>query len=360
MSAAPFGSDESHRRTGGRRLRRLAWNLRMLPRRLLERHVRSARVAGHVRHRHGPPHVDHGPDEVVVICVVRNGAPHVDEFIGHHLRLGVRHIVLLDNGSTDDTVLRAVEHERTTVLETTLPYGSYENVLKRYLAERFSRNRWSLCADVDERFDYPFSRQLPLHELVRYLDRNEFTILLAHMLDMFADGLTNDAAAERGGSLQEAFPYYDLTNVTSTEYEWGSVPDAAIRMYWGGIRHSLFGTRNGLTKAALARVDPGVELFHDWHHVSRGRIADVTGLLLHYPFAGSFRARVADAVATRRYGQVTTAEYRRYARGIRRGVQPDMTGGVRRLADVDSLLETGFLVASDRYRALLDSSRQGA
>jgi hypothetical protein len=331
----------------------------MLPRRLLDRHVRSARVAGHVRHLHGTQHFDHGPDDVVAICVVRNGALHVDEFIGHHLRLGVRHIVLLDNGSTDETVLRAVEHERTTVLRTALPYASYENVLKRYLAERFSRGRWSLCADVDERFDYPFSRQVPLEELVRYLDRGEFTILLAHMLDLFADGLTNETAGGSETSLQEAFSYYDLTSVTSTEYEWGSVPDPAIRMYWGGIRHTLFGTRNGLTKAALARVDPGVELFYDWHHVSRGRIADLTGLLLHYPFAGSFRAKVADAVATRRYGQVTTAEYRRYALGLRRGARPDMNGGVQRFVDVESLLETGFLFASDRYRALLGSSRQG-
>jgi hypothetical protein len=357
MSTAPFGSGGSDRRPGGRRLRRLAWNLRMFPRRMLERHFRRARVAGHVRHLHGPQQVDHGPDEVVAICVVRNGAAHVDEFLAHHLRLGVRHIVVLDNGSTDDTVLRAVEHDRTTVLETTLPYGRYENVLKRYLAERFSQGRWSLCVDVDERFDYPFSRQIPLEELVRYLDRGEFTILLAHMLDLFAEGLTNETG-EREGSLREAYPYYDLTDVRSTDYEWGRVPDAAIRMYWGGIRHALFGTRNGLTKAALARVDPGVELFYDWHHVSRGRIGDVTGVLLHYPFAGSFRTKVADAVATRRYGQVTSAEYRRYARGLRNGVRPVLsTGGVRRFADVESLLEVGFLFASDRYRALAAVSR---
>ena len=30
-----------------------------------------------------------------------------------------------------------------------------ENTMKRYLAERFSRGRWNLCADIDELFDYP-------------------------------------------------------------------------------------------------------------------------------------------------------------------------------------------------------------
>jgi hypothetical protein len=65
-------------------------------------------------------------------------------------------IVLLDNDSTDDTVSVASEYDDVTVLRTKLPFGvgvedtEGQNLMRRYLIERFGRNRWSLCVDIDE------------------------------------------------------------------------------------------------------------------------------------------------------------------------------------------------------------------
>ena len=62
-------------------------------------------------------------------------------------------------------------------------------------------------------------------------------------------------------------------------------------MHWDGIRRQVFGTSNGLTKAALTRPDGRFATFVDWHHTTP-RVADVTALLVHYPFANGFHEKV--------------------------------------------------------------------
>ena len=70
----------------------------------MEWRVRPLLLQACVRHVHGPTEFRYGEEELVALCVVRNGALHVRSFLDHHLSLGVKHVVLLDNGSTDDTV----------------------------------------------------------------------------------------------------------------------------------------------------------------------------------------------------------------------------------------------------------------
>ena len=53
-----------------------------------ENHIRPRVLSRNVEHISGPECVDYGLDEVVVICVVRNGASHIRSFIEHHFGLG--------------------------------------------------------------------------------------------------------------------------------------------------------------------------------------------------------------------------------------------------------------------------------
>src|SRR5215204_5426789 len=112
---------------------------------LMERVLRWI-LEHNVEHVHGPREVDYGIDELVVLVLLRNGRPYIKPFIEHYFSLGVKHIVFLDNGSTDGTVLRS-----------RLPFKKYNITLKQYLVERFGRGRWTLNADIDELFEYPYS-----------------------------------------------------------------------------------------------------------------------------------------------------------------------------------------------------------
>lgn len=332
-------------------LRKPVDTLRELPAKIAEWYIRPILLEGRIEHLTGPEQVEYAEDELLAICVVRNGAIHVRSFLEHHFRIGVKHIVLLDNGSTDETVALAESFDHVTVLRTECPYRKYENVMKRYLARRFSRNRWNLCVDIDERFDYPYSDRLNLDSFLRYLNERRFSALVTQMLDLFPDASLGELAEMRGLAVDAAELYYDTSAIRKSLYPWGVLSNPAVRMHWGGVRNVWFGTEPGLTKAALVFVDDAVELFVDWHHVRNVRIADLTGVILHHPFAGAFGARVSDAATTGRYGPSATSEYRQYQEGLFRSPGKALRGeAARRMTDVNALLDEGFVVVSESYR----------
>ena len=153
----------------------------------MEFRVRPYLLPRKVKHIHGPAKISYALDELLVISVVRNGELYIRSFLDHYRSMGVRHFVFLDNGSADHTLEMLCKQEEVTVLQTEAPYNKYENTMKRYLAERFSSGRWNLCADIDELFDYPFSEKLSLRDFLGYLNNNNYTAVVAQMLDMFSD-----------------------------------------------------------------------------------------------------------------------------------------------------------------------------
>lgn len=304
-----------------------------------------------VRHVCGPTAVSYDDDELLVICVVRNGEDYVRPFMEHYRALGVRHLVFLDNGSTDGTVERLCDYDDVTVLETDAPYDRYENTMKRYLAERFSAGRWHLIADIDELFDFPYSDRIRLRAFLRYLNQHGYTAVVAQMLDMFADRPLNAAPSAAGEDLTSTHRYYDISDVVTRNHRLLDVGHLGIRFHQGGIRRKVFGTMNGLTKAALVRMDGRVQPFVAWHHVRNARFADVSCVLRHYPFGRSFVAKVRDAVETGRYGRVTSDEYAAYWAVL--ATRPDVNlrlETAREWWSLDDLVDSGFLVVSPAYR----------
>ena len=333
------------------RLRGLGEDARTRLREFVELRARVQLLRGRVRHVHGPAAVPYAEDELLVICVVRNAEEYVHPYVAHYRALGARHLVFLDNGSTDGTVERLCAYDGVTVLRTDAPYERYENSMKRYLAERFSRGRWNLIADIDELFDFPCSDLLSLRAFLQYLNRHGYTAVLAQLLDMVADRPLSASPVERDEDLASTYRYYDVSDITKSDYPFVDVPDRRIRFHWGGIRRTVFGTKNGLTKAALVRMDGRVQPFVAWHQVRHARLADVTCVLRHYPFRPSFYRKVQDAVATGRYGRLTSDEYAAYWAVLSR--EPDLNlrrPTARELSSLDELLERDFLVVSPAYR----------
>lgn len=334
-----------------RRARRARTTARVRAHRALERRVLPAAVARRVRHLSGPRRVDYAPDELLVVCVVRDGVLHAPSFLRHHRDLGVAHVVVLDNGSTDGTLDVFAGQPDVTLLATDAPYRTYENAMKTYLARRFSTGRWNLCADVDERFDYPGSDRLGVAGLLGYLESTGATAMVAQMLDMLPEAPLQALRSDPGDDLEELYPWYDTSAVEVTDYPFGRLLDPAVRMHHGGVRRTLFGTRNGLTKAALVKLDGRLRPFVEWHHAEGAVVADVTAVLRHYPFVSTFAEKVAEAVRSGRYGYGTTDEYVAYQAGLSRGGDLHLRGpAARRLEGPEQLVDEGFLVAPERYR----------
>jgi hypothetical protein len=151
--------------------------------------------------------------------------------------------------------------------------------------------------------------------------------------------------------LREKYNLYDLSEVYKTEYTFGIVPDERIRMHWGGIRKQVFGTDNGLTKVSLFFMDSSIVPFVKWHHATNARIADVTCVLLHFPFVSSFAEKAKEAVQSQRYGYVTTNQYQHYHNELARNPAFNLNlPTAQALTDIDDLVQNGFLVVSESYR----------
>ena len=332
----------------------------------LLRWVWVRRVSLSVRHLHGPKRVAYAPDELVVVCLVRNGRPYIKSFIDHYLSLGVKHIVFLDNDSDDDTVAVAQDHERVTVLQTKLPFKKYVFAMKQYLISRFGKGRWCLYVDSDELFDYPYSDVLSLNSLLRYLNEKSYTAVAAYQLDMFSDRALPSRMNNRDEPLKELYKLYDISNIRRVEYTGpfgrrsNVIANEDIKIYKGGIRDVLFGVDPMLTKHPLIFVD-GEARHGDlgFHNIRNARIADFSCVLYHYKLIGGLQERIERDFQEGRLARRQLAGRLKYRDVFERNpgisIRQDTT---REIRSVNELIDSGFLVASDEYKRWVEARKE--
>jgi hypothetical protein len=341
-----------------------------LKRRILEdlaliRWVRRWRVHLSVKHLHGPKEIAYAPDELVVVCIVRNGRPYIKSFIDHYLSLGVKHMVFLDNGSEDDTVAVARSYERVTVIQSKLPYKKYEGAMIQYLISRFGKDRWSLYVDIDELFDYPYSDVVSLSSLLRYLNEKSYTAVVTQVLDMFPDRALSSRVSQKDEPLRELYRFYDLSNIKRKDYNPKSnvVANKDIKRYKDGIRSTLFDVPFALTNHRLIFFDGKVRpraSGRGLHLIENARLADFSCVLYHYKLVDGFREWAAQVVREKRYTRdLMLRHYNKYHQVLE--WNPDVRirqATARKLGSVNELIDNGFLVVSEEYRRWADAEKE--
>lgn len=326
--------------------------------------VRRRKLRREVVRLWGPGPEAARPDEATLVCLMRNGGSYISSFLEHYAELGVRQIVLLDNGSDDHTLDLVRGYDYVTVLQSQLPYQSYQMLFREYLFREYGVGGWRLVVDIDELFDYPHSTELPLPQLLSYLNAHDYTAVVAYMLDMFSPGPLGSRAATDNQCLKAMYPYYDISNIRTRSYveHYGGVntpSNPAIKLYWGGIRGTLFNSNDWLTKHPLQFPERGARLSGNFaHDVRDARIADFTSVLYHYKLTDSFRTQVRRAVGEQNYWR-GSLQYKAYQAALE--AEPDLRvseATARRLEHVDDLLDQEFLTISPAYDAWLERLRQ--
>jgi hypothetical protein len=326
---------------------------------LLER-VQKWILHHEIEHLHGPKEVDYGADELVVLVVARDGRPYIKSFVEHYRSLGAKHLVFLDNGSVDGTVEALTEYEDVTVLRTKLYFEKYAISMRQYLIERFGRGRWTLTVDQDELFDYPYSDVVSLKALLRYLNDNSYTAVVAQWLDMFSEELLSKATGDEEESLKEVLRFYDLSNIRTQSYETvgdlGNVlANEEIKVLRDGMVHTLFGFRALLTKHPLIFLDDRIKPMDlSEHWVGNARVADFTGVLLHYKNPSHFY-EVIQRKVTERHPDMYQRRWDAYFEALNKApgvaVMPETA---RELKSVNDLVGTDFAVVSRQYMELVE------
>src|SRR5215211_6322766 len=316
-----------------------------------------------IEHLYGPEEVPYEADELVLLCLLRNGRPYLKSFVEHHFSLGVKHIFFLDNGSTDGTVEALKGYENVTVLHTGLPFKRYEVSMRQYLVERFcQKGRWCLYADMDELFDYPYSDVVSLSSLLRYLNERSYTAVVAQMLDMFPEEPLSGSRASTllDEPLKERHRFYDISNVQrkgirehrpARNNTYGSDD---IEAFYSGLRNALFGTRKFLTRFGLMFSDGRLKPFAgSGHWVDEARVADLTCVLFHYKFLdGYLRKKAAEGLGDQQHWN--TSHYNKYLKALDSNLSLQLKQeSARELRSVNELVENHFLVVSEEYMMLV-------
>lgn len=309
------------------------------------------KIDASIRHLAGPGDVPSGSRNLVATCLVKNGAFHLETFLAHHRHLGLKHFVLLDNGSSDATLEIASQQEDVTLLQCELPFGQAKHALRAWLLETFGVRGWTLMVDIDERFDYPCRAELGLGKFLEYLDRRKFSAVPAHLLDLFAEGPIDTWPAS-GEEMIERCVWYDLSSLEKSipKIWFNRHSGPPIGTFHGGIRQKAFGIRPNLTKFPLIHWGRGARPYLNNSHFFRcGHIADLSCLLKHYKFTAAFGSQVDNAVREGQYFN-NSSEYRIYRNVLRKSGGLDLrTPEARQYGGDHDLIEEGFLDVSKAF-----------
>lgn len=307
---------------------------------------------------HGPGQVNLADDQAGLVVLVKNAEWFLPDFLAHHLSLGVTHILVVDNGSTDRTVAIAASHPKVTVLSNPLPAKHHEVRLRAMAAARVYRDGWTMFADADEMAEVPGG----LQPMLRYANTHGFTSVVGQMLDLCAKGdqaklARLDYSAARAAcdtwtvSGLRHHPYHDQEGIAFNWFLKGNVcPDPALRLLSGGLRAAAFGETPFLSKHTLVRNRPGIQTMTHPHCASNVTIADVTLCLRHYKLAGDWRARDRASVAA------ATWDHAEDAKRLKTAARTDFSLTVpdpQPWHGIAPLLAAGFLYASPRARTAL-------
>lgn len=326
------------------------------------RDIHNARLRRSMRHIHGPKRFETGVEDVTVVALVRDGIYYLDGFFDYYRSIGVDHFVFVENGSDDGTVSRITREPGTIIVQSHLPWGLNENGFRRYAAETYCAGRWCLYADMDEQFDFEGRADIGLAGLVRYLDAQGYTALVAQMLEMFPKVALRQTADLSFDRALADYQYYDPTHIRAVDYHdpsiafsyylgTNTIANNDIRFLFGGVRQKVFGEDCALSKHPLVFVGQGVEPGVHPHCAAHVVCADFTALIRHYKFTNNPFGRDAQTVLDTAISHGEDHQRLKVAEN-----DPDLTlysDASVAFNGIGDLQQAGFLVPSARYSSFV-------
>lgn len=194
--AFPIG--ELREPEGGLRELWQSYRLRLGRRRLLARAWRHRRELTCVQDRTA---AISAKDILCFVCL-RNEAQRLPFFLAHNRRLGVRHFLIVDNDSTDDSTAILKDAPDVSVWHSPASYKASRFGMDwlTWLMLRHGHGHWCLTLDADEILIYPYWQSRPLSALTEWLDHQGRASFGALTVDMYPKGPvsqgTHDPAAD--------------------------------------------------------------------------------------------------------------------------------------------------------------------
>ena len=266
------------------------------------------------------------PEDHLCVSVLRNERLRLPYFLDYHRRLGIRHFLLVDNGSEDGTGDYLAAEPDVSLWHAAGSYAEADFGVDwaNWLLSRHGHGHWCLTVDVDEFLVYPFCDTRPLAALTDWLSARAIRTFAAMLVDMYPKGPLGAVAYGEGQDPFEIAAWFDAGNHVIE-------PSPLFRNLWiqGGVRARSFfadapALAPALNKVPLVRwrraysyassthmlLPRGLNLAYD---IDGGEKA--AGALLHAKFLPTFPSRAAEEAARSEHYQ-GGSEYRAYAAGL--------------------------------------------
>ena len=272
------------------------------------------------------------PADVIAVTTLRNERARLPYFLDYYRALGVRHFLIVDNGSDDGSRDWLADQPDVSLWTTRSSYRRARFGLDwtNWLARRHAHGHWTLTVDVDEFLVYPFCDTRPIQALTDWLDASGVRSFGAMLLDMYPKGPVAAAPYCAGDDPMRTASWFDAGNYAITRN-----PDARNLWIQGGVRARVFFADRPAQAPALNKV-PLVKWHRSYTYVSSTHMLlprglnlvyeewggeKVSGCLLHAKFLSTVAGKAAEELSR---GQHYAAgrEYRAYAEKL--GSDPDL------------------------------------
>ncbi len=287
----------------------------------------------------------HDTHRPVLIAVVQNEFDHLPNLLNHHRTRGIQAFVILDNGSSDDSLeyLRAQDDVEVISVERPFSWQAKQAWIMRVI-ESIGFHRWYLVVDADERVVFPGDHRYSFADLTADMELEGKWRIRGMLVDMYGPGpllQPPERPLERSQTFFDGDGYRE-----ETTHHLNSVK--------GGPRHRALSTDEiqldpELTKYPLFRLAPG-ELManphHHWPYEENFKSPCHLGIL-HYKFGPELQQKIESAIASGNYWN-QSIEYRAYQAALK--ANPDLSlayGGSRRYRRPKDLVKSGLLADLD-------------
>jgi hypothetical protein len=263
------------------------------------------------------------PRDVLVFVVLRNEIVRLPYFLEYYRAQGVRHFLMVDNGSDDGTPEYLERHRDVSLWTTQASYksASYGVDWLNHLLWLYGAGHWVLVLDVDEFLVYPFCDSRPLSALTDWLDSQGRRSFGAMLLDMYPKGPISAQPYQSGQNPFEIARYFDSGNLSIRRNE-------RYQNLWiqGGVRQRVLMANMPKAAPALNKT-PLVRWSRQYAYISSthallpralNKVYDdsggefACGVLLHAKFLDTILAKTREELARRQH-YAQSREYHAYA-----------------------------------------------
>lgn len=304
------------------------YRLRLRRKRYLIRAFRKRREQVAVANRTGQIK----PDDVLLFATLRNERIRLPYFLRYYRELGIRHFLIVDNGSDDGSRAYLAEQKDVSVWTTGASYRSARFGMDwlNYLLMRHGSGHWTLTVDPDEFFVYPFCDTRPIQALTDWLDTYDIHAFPAMLLDMYPKGPIDAEPYAEGQNPFDIACWFDSGNYTiSKNKQFGNL--------WiqGGPRARMFFADTPRNAPSLNKI-PLVKWHRSYVYISSTHMLlprglnttydelggeKASGCLLHAKFLSPLTAKVEEELERQQHF-AGSREYKAYAQTL--ASEPDL------------------------------------